>query len=63
MRLIDADVLEKEGWYLSRNYHQDLQCVYETKRISDVPFIDIPTNKALIVSDDGEVLELKGIKI
>ena len=41
MRLIDRDKLEKDGWYLSRNYHQDLQtCVYETKKISDVPIVD-----------------------
>ena len=41
MRLINADKLKKDGWYLSRNYQQDLHTnVYETKKISDVPTID-----------------------
>ena len=38
MRLIDADALELEGWYLSRNYRVDSRTMcFETKDIKKVP--------------------------
>ena len=38
MRLIDADILEREGWYLSRNYVVDSKTrCFESKAIKKVP--------------------------
>lgn len=38
MRLIDADVLEREGWKLHRSYKQDENTmVYEMKSIQEIP--------------------------
>lgn len=38
MRLIDADILEREGWYLSRNYDVDSETrCFESKAIKKVP--------------------------
>lgn len=37
MRLIDADLLEKEGWSLHRTYQKDkTTMIYEVKAISEI---------------------------
>lgn len=42
MKLIDADALVKDGYVLHRTYQQDEKTmVYETKRIEDVPTVQI----------------------
>ena len=42
MRLIDADALVRDGYVLHRTYQQDKKTmVYETKRIEDVPTVQI----------------------
>lgn len=40
-RYIDVDALEKEGWFLSRNYCTQNTCVYETRKLSDIPTADV----------------------
>lgn len=41
MRLIDADVLEREGWVMHRTYQSDAHTMtYEVKHPSDFPAID-----------------------
>lgn len=41
MRLIDADTLEREGWFLSRNRQVDSKTmVYEVKKPTEFSFIE-----------------------
>lgn len=41
-KYIDAEKLEKDGWWLSRAYQQDATTnVYETKKITDFPIADV----------------------
>ena len=59
MRLIDAEVLEKEGWTLSRIYQIDSKTsCYETKAVKDVPTIEPDWTKDLIKRQDA-INELK----
>lgn len=45
MRPIDADVLENMGYELHRTYQQDANTmVYEVKKISDLPTIEVEPN-------------------
>lgn len=42
MRLIDADTLEREGWFLSRNRQVDSKTmVYEVKKPTEFPTIEL----------------------
>ena len=58
MRLIDADALVKDGYFLHRTYRQDEKTmVYETKRIEDIPTAQIepkwiPCSERLPEDDD-----------
>ena len=41
-KYIDAEKLEKDGWWASRSYQQDAKTnVYETKKITDFPIADV----------------------
>ena len=41
-KYIDAETLEKEGWWLSRAYQQDATTnVFETKKMTDFPTVDV----------------------
>ena len=55
MRLIDADTLEREGWFLSRNRQVDSKTmVYEVKKPTEFPTIE-PERKIgkWIYEEDG----------
>lgn len=72
MRLIDADALEREGWFLSRNRMVDEKTmVYEVKKPTEFPAIeperktqwipcsetvDIPDHEVLACDKYGEEL-------
>lgn len=62
MRPIDADTLERMGYVLTRTYKQDKKTmVYETKKLSDVPSVEldkkgrwIPCSERLPLAEYGE---------
>ena len=68
MRPIDADALVKDGYVLHRTYQQDKKTmVYETKRIEDVPTVQIepkwiPCSERLPDEKDAGILKKLGIE-
>lgn len=54
MKLIDANVLEQAGYILTRIYQQDAKTmVYETKKLSDVPTVQLERRKGEWIRNDN----------
>lgn len=54
MKLIDADPLEQAGYILTRTYQQDAKTmVYETKKLSDVPTVQLERRKGEWIRNDN----------
>ena len=67
-KYIDAEKLEKDGWWASRTYRQDATtAVYETKKMTDFPTADvvvkaprwIPVMERLPENDDWQIVTIK----
>ena len=54
-KYVDAEKLEKDGWYATRIYHQDVKTmVYETKKMTNLPTADVPDRKVGKWVQDGK---------